>query len=153
LTLENPFLVLSILSGAGAAAVLVYSALRSKLRNVTRADLMEATQLDIEPRSNKWRPNVLDRITLLNRNLIQCPRCLTIDSANIRYCCKCGMQMQVHAHSEFPRNDTQATVTQYVTQDGLTRVVGLSMRVDPKTRIGVIVGVQNQEPQEQLQEA
>jgi hypothetical protein len=59
----------------------------------------------------------------------------------------------MHTYSEFPRNDTQGIEAQYLTQDGLNRVVGLSVRVDPKTRIGIIVGVQSEEPYEQLQQA
>jgi hypothetical protein len=147
---ENAFLILSILSGAGAAAVLLYGIVGSKLRNVAYAGLTGASQQAIEPTRDGWRRSVLDRFTLSNRNMIQCPICQTIDFANIRFCCKCGAQMQ--AYSEFPTYGTQGIEAQYLTQDGLNRVVGLSVRVDPKTRIGIIVGVQSQEPYEQLQQ-
>lgn len=37
------------------------------------------------------------------------------------------------------------TEARYLAQDESTRVYGLSMKVDPQTQIGVLIGIQNRE--------
>ena len=137
---ENPFLVFSILSGMGAAALLLRAILELKLGNSSQHNQIA---LSGRGQEKKWRRTVFDRITLLNRNLIQCPGCFMIDFANIRFCSRCGMQMA--PHSELSRSGTHDIQAQYLVRDGPTRIVGLSIRPDAKTRIGVIVGIQNEE--------
>jgi hypothetical protein len=147
-TAENAFLILSILSGTGAAAVLVRHIVRSKLHNVSDPDAAPLAQLPNELGSKKRQLNLLDRITLLNRNLIQCPRCFMIDFAHARFCIRCGTSMQ--SYDEMP--NVHDIKTGYLTRDKSTQILGLSMMINPKTRIGLIIGVQNREPQEQINE-
>lgn len=151
LTAENAFLILSILSGTGAAAVLLQGIVRSKLRNVSQASPTLPGQLHSELANSQRRPSLLDRITLLNRNLIQCPKCFMIEYANARFCTRCAMPMQ--RSSELPQVSMQGVEAQYLLQDGPNRLFGLSMRLDPKTRIGIIIGIQNQETPERVNEA
>jgi hypothetical protein len=135
---ENPFLLLSIVSGAAAAAVLLGGLLKYRLRNASNPDKAASSR-----EGNKWRQSVFDRITLLNRNLIQCPQCFMINFSNVRSCSRCGMQFT--AHSETLREHMDRVQAQYLVRDGPTRVVGLSITPDAKTRIGVIVGIKNLE--------
>jgi hypothetical protein len=150
LTAENAFLILSILSGTGAAAVLVRQIVRSKLHNVSDPDPASHTQLPNELMSKKKQPSLLDRITLLNRNLIQCPSCFTIDHAHIRFCTRCGTSMQ--SYDEMPTQNVHDIKIRPLTQDKSTQMFGLSMKINPKTRIGLIIGVQNREAPEQINE-
>ena len=148
LTAENAFLILSALSGTAAAAVLVRHVVRSKLHNVSDPDAISPSQLPNEIVGKRKQPNLLDRITLLNRNLIQCRRCFTIDFAHARFCTRCGSSMQ--SYDEMP--NVHDIKTQYLTQDKSTQILGLTMKINPKTRIGLIIGVQNREPPEQINE-
>lgn len=150
LATENAFLILSILSGTGAAAVLVRQILRSKLNNVSDPDPTLPVQLPNELGNKKKQPNLLDRITLLNRNLIQCPSCFTIDFAHARFCTRCGTSMQ--SYDEMPTHNVHDIKTRYLMQDKTTQMFGLSMNINPKTRIGLVIGVQNREPPEQINE-
>ena len=137
LTIEDAFLILSILSGTGAAAILLHNIMRSKPHNNQLANWQP-------------RPSVLDRITLLNRNLIQCPTCFTIQYANAQSCSRCGMPTR--PPDQLPRNNMQYAEARYLLQDGSNQIFGLSIKPDPKTRIGIIIGIQNQETQERISE-
>lgn len=139
LGIDSAFLLLSILSGTGAAAVLIRGILSSKLQNAANSNSTSLSELS----DSRWRPSILDRITLLNRNLAQCPRCFMIDSASIRFCSRCGLE--IYGRSDLLRNDIQNIEVQHLTQNDSTHVIGLSMNIDPKTRVGVIIGVQNRE--------
>jgi hypothetical protein len=139
LGVDSAFLLLSILSGTGAAALLIRGILSSKLQNTAGSSSTNLSKL-ADPR---WRPSILDKITLLNRNLAQCPRCFMIDSANIRFCSRCGME--IYGRSDLLRNEIHNIEVQHLTQDDSTHVIGLSMNIDPKTKVGVIIGVQNRE--------
>jgi len=142
LATENAFLILSILSGTGAAAVLLHAIVRSKLHNVSHADPTLALQLQ--------QPSVLDRITLLNRNLIQCSRCFMIEFRSARFCTRCGTPMQ--SPSGLLGSNMPSVETRYL-EDGPNRLFGLSMKLDPKTRVGVIIGIQSQETPERVNES
>jgi len=142
LATENAFLILSILSGTGAAAVLLHGIVRSKLHNVSHADPTLPLQLQ--------RPSVLDRITLLNRNLIQCSRCFMIEFTGAKFCTRCGMPMQ--SSSGLLGSNMPSVETRYL-EDGPNRLFGLSMKLDPKTRVGVIIGIQSLETPEQINES
>jgi len=139
LGIDSAFLLLSILSGTGAAALLIRGILSSKLQNTANSN---STSLR-RPTDSRWRPSILDKITLLNKNLTQCPRCFMIDLANIRFCSRCGME--IHGRSGLLRNEIHDIEVQHLTQDDSTHVIGLSMNIDPRTKIGVIIGVQNRE--------
>jgi hypothetical protein len=54
---------------------------------------------------------------------------------------------------EMPTYNVRDVEARYLTQDDSTRVFGVSMRIDPKTRIGVIIGIQNRESPEEINEA
>ena len=151
LTTESAFLVLSVLSGTGAAAILLRGIVRSKLQRGSHGDLALSSQFHREPGTGRQLPNLLDRITLLNRNLAQCPRCSTIEHAYARFCTRCGGSMQ--SVGEMPSYNVHDIEARYLAQDESTRVFGLSMKIDPKTRIGVIIGIQNRESPEQINEA
>jgi hypothetical protein len=149
LTPDNALLILSVLAGTGAAAVLLREILRSKLHNVSHPDPTSPIQ-PLNELENKKQPNLLDKITLLNKNLIQCPRCFTFDFAHARFCTRCGTSIQTYG--EMPTHNVQDIEARYLTQDESTRIFGLSMKIDPKTRIGVIIGIQNREAPEQITE-
>lgn len=150
LTIEYIFIIVSVLSGTGAAAVLLYSIARSKQLNASHAYPTLPLQPHSELASRQQQPSALDRITLLNRNLTQCPRCLMIDHANARFCTRCGMPMQLPIG--VPRSSMPSIETRYL-QDGPNRLFGVSMKVGPKTRVGVIVGIQNQDNPERINES
>ena len=150
LVTENAFLVFSVLSGTAAAAVLLRGILRTKLHGASHSDLALASQSYSELGNGRRLPGLLDRITLLNKNLIQCPRCSTIDHAHARFCTRCGTAMQ--SSSEMSTYNVRDVEARYLMQDDSTRVFGVSMRIDPKTRIGVIIGIQNRESPEQITE-
>jgi len=143
LTTESAFLALSVLSGIGAAAILLRDIVRSKLQRASHGDLALPSQPYGELGSRSQLSSLLDRITLLNRNLIQCPRCSTIDHAHARFCTRCGASMQ--SHEEMSTYNVHDVEARYLAQDESTRVYGLSMNVDPQTRIGVLIGIQNRE--------
>ena len=150
LTPDNALLILSVLAGTGAAAVLLREILRLKLHNVSHHDPTLLGQPLNELKNKKQQPNLLDKISLLNKNLIQCPRCFTFDFAHARFCTRCGTSIQ--SYGQMPTHNVQDIETRYLTQDESTRMFGLSMKIDPKTRIGVIIGVQNREAPEQIKE-
>jgi len=148
---ENPFIIVSVLSGSAAAAVLLYAILRSK----RRVGLFSSAAEQNEPESSRWnggsRRSVLDRITLLNRNLAQCPRCYRIEFANARFCSGCGTSMIDSAESLMP--SPHELETHYATQNGPTRLVGISMKPDARTKIGVIISLQEDDSQTKIKYA
>ena len=143
LTTQSVLLVLSALSATGAAAILLRGIVRSKLQKAPHDGLASFGQPRSELGSKGRLLSLLDRITLLNRNLIQCPRCYTIDHAHARFCTRCGTSMQLH--EEMSTYDVHDVEARYLAQDESTRVYGLSMKVDPQTQIGVLIGIQNRE--------
>jgi len=147
---ENAFIVFSVLSGTAAAVVLLREILRSKLHDASHSDPALYSQSYNELGNGKQLPSLLDRITLLNKNLVQCPTCSTIDHVHARFCTRCGTAMQ--SSSEMQTYNVRDIEARYLTQDDSTRVFRVSMRVDPKTRIGVIIGIQNRESPEQINE-
>jgi hypothetical protein len=143
LTTQSAFLLLSVLCGTGAAAILLRDIARSRMRKTSRGDLALYDQPHAEVGGRGKLSNLLDRITLLNRNLIQCPSCFAIDHAHARFCTRCGTSMQ--SHEEMPTHNMHDVEARYLAQDESTRVYGVSMNVDPQTRIGVLIGIQNRE--------
>ena len=142
LTIQSILLVLSALSAIGAAAILLRGMVRSKLQK-SHDSLASSGQPHIELGSKGRLSGLLDRITLLNKNLIQCPRCSTIDHAHARFCTRCGTSMQPYEGTlNYDVHDIEA---RYLAHDESTRVYGLSMKVDPQTQIGVLIGIQNRE--------
>jgi hypothetical protein len=53
--------------------------------------------------------------------------------------------MEIYGRSDLLRNEIHNIEVQHLTQDDSTHVIGLSMNIDPKTKVGVIIGVQNRE--------
>lgn len=137
LTAQSVLLVLSALSAAGAAAIVLRGIVRSKLQKAPHDSLA----LSGRPRSKGRLSRLLDRITLLNKNLIQCPRCSTIDHAHARFCTRCGTSMQ--SNEEMSTYNVHDIEARYLAQNESTRVYGLSIKVDPQTQIGVLIGIQN----------
>jgi len=150
LTPDDALLVLSILAGLGAAAVLLREILGLRLQNVPSTDLTLPIQPLNQLENKKQQPSLLDRITLLNKNLIQCPRCFSFDFANARFCIRCGTLMG--SRGELSTSMVHDLEVRSLAQDESNRIFGFSMNIDPKTRIGVIVGIQNREPPEQITE-
>jgi hypothetical protein len=150
LTPDDALLILSILAGLGAAAVLLREILGLRLHNVSGTDLTLPGQPLSEFQNKKQQPSLLDRITLLNKNLIQCPRCFTFDFAHARFCTRCGTLMG--SCGEMSTSMVHDIEVRSLAQDESNRIFGFSMRIDPKTRIGVIIGIQNREPPEQINE-
>jgi len=151
LATESVFLVFSVLSGTAAAVVLLRGIVRSKLHGASHSDLALPGQSYSEFANRRQLPGLLDRITLLNKNLIQCPRCSTIDHAHARFCTRCGTAMQTF--NEMPTYNMRDVEVRCLTQDNSSRMIGVSMRIDPKTRIGVIIGIQKRESPEQVAQA
>jgi hypothetical protein len=151
LTPDDVFLILSVFAGTGAATILLREILRPKLHNVSHPDLTMPSQRHNELDNKKQRASLLDRITLLNKNLIQCPRCFTFDFAHARFCTRCGTLMG--SHGQMSTSIVHDVEVRSLTQDESNRIFGFSMRIDPRTRIGVIVGIQNQERTEEINEA
>jgi hypothetical protein len=58
----------------------------------------------------------------------------------------------MQSSSEVPTYYVRDVEARYLTQDDSTRVFGISMRIDPKTRIGVIIGIRSGESPEQINE-
>jgi restriction endonuclease Mrr len=143
LATQSVLLVLSALSATEAAAILLRGIVRSKLQKALHDSLASSGQPRSELGSKGRLSSLLDRITLLNKNLIQCPRCSTIDHAHARFCTRCGTSMQ--SHEEMSTYDVHDIEARYLAQDESTRVYGLSMKVDPQTQIGVLIGIQNRE--------
>jgi hypothetical protein len=150
LTADNVLLILSVFAGTGAAAILLREILRSKLHKVSHTDPTLPSQSLNELENRKQQPSLLDRITLLNKNLIQCPRCFTFDFAHARFCTRCGTLMG--SYGEMSTSNEQNVEVRNLAQDESTRTIGLSMRIDPKTRVGVIIGIQNRERLGQVNE-
>ena len=154
LTPDDTLLILSILAGLGAAAVLLREILRLRLHSVSGTGLTLPGPPLNQLENKKQQPSLLDRITLLNRNLIQCPRCFSFDFAHARFCIRCGTLMG--SRGELSTSTSTSIVhdveVRSLAQDESNRIFGFSMNIDPKTRIGVIVGIQNREPPEQINE-
>jgi hypothetical protein len=134
---DNPFLIFSIACGSAALALILYTILNSGQHAKTAGPIVNE-HYAIE--SKNWRRSVLDKITLLNKNFIQCPECFKIDLVNIRFCSRCGMRLVPHA--ELSGNDLQ---TNYVAPDSSTRRVGITLEPDARTKMGVIIGIQDTE--------
>jgi hypothetical protein len=146
LDIGSAFLILSVVAGAGAAALLLYETARARSHRARYLDPTSPIQLYSENGGNGREPNLLDRVNLLNRNLIQCPSCFNIDYANARFCIRCGMPMQ--SQVELPRSTIGDVEARYLVRDESNQMLGLSIRLDPETRLGVIVGLQRrQHPQ------
>lgn len=150
LDIGSTFLVLSVLAGAGAAALLLHAAARSRPRKATFIDSTLPVQLYSGSSADRRGPNLLDRVTLLNKNLVQCRNCSMIDYANARFCIRCGMPMQ--SQVEPLRGYIRDVEARYLAQDGSNRMVGLSIGLDPETRLGVIIGIQKREPPQSMNE-
>jgi hypothetical protein len=150
LTTDNVFLILSVLAGTAAAAILLREIVQPKLHKVSHNDPTLPSQSLSELKIKKQQPSLLDKITLLNKNLIQCPRCFTFDFAHARFCTRCGTSMG--SYGEMSTSNVHDVEVRHMAQDKSTRILGLSMRIDPKTRIGVIIGIQNRELPEQINE-
>jgi hypothetical protein len=89
---NNPLLVFSILCAFAALVVVAYDILNSKGNRLVSA-AVESGESGNELRNKKRRPSVFDKITLLNRNLVQCPGCFRIEFATVRFCSGCGMRI------------------------------------------------------------
>lgn len=139
---DNAFLVFSISCGSAALAVMMYTILNFKRRTRTAGPTSNGRDASGSKKKN-WRRSVLDRVTLLNKNFIQCPECFKIDFVNIRFCSRCGVRLIPGA--ELSRDDLHDIQTQYIASDRSTRLVGISMKPDARTRIGVIIGIQDGE--------
>jgi hypothetical protein len=150
LTPDDALLILSILAGLGAAAVLLREILRLRLRNVSGTYLSLPSQPLNQLENKRQQPSLLDRITLLNKNLIQCPRCFSFDFAHARFCIRCGTLMG--SRGEMSTSMVHDIEVRSLVQDESNRMFGFSMNIDPKTRIGVIIGIQNREAPEQINE-
>jgi hypothetical protein len=59
----------------------------------------------------------------------------------------------MQSHGELLTDNVHSVEAQYLAEDESTRIFGLSMRIDPKTRIGIIIGMQNRAPLEQVNKA
>jgi hypothetical protein len=150
LTPDDALLILSILAGLGAAAVVLREILRLRLPNVSGTYLSLPSQPLNQLENKKQQPSLLDRITLLNKNLIQCPRCFNFDFAHARFCIRCGTLMV--SRGEMSTSIVHDVEVRSLVQDESNRMFGFSMNIDPKTRIGVIIGIQNREAPEQINE-
>jgi len=100
---NNPLLVLSLLCAFAALVVVVYDILNSK-KNRLIPDAVESGEPGNELQNKKKHPSVFDKITLLNRNLIQCPRCFRIEFAATRFCSGCGMRIAWNHESSWSAN-------------------------------------------------
>ena len=147
---SSAFLILSIVSSAGAASLLVYATARARARKITYLDVGVPIQLYDEDPSTRQGPSTFDEATLPNRNLTQCPNCFMIDQASARFCIRCGIPMQ--SQVERPVGNIRHGETQYSMQEGSRRVLGFSTWLDPETRLGVIIGIQKREPLQSINE-
>jgi len=145
---ENPFIILSVLSGSAAAAVLLYAILCFERRVGPSSSAAEQKEPESDQRNGGLRRSLLDRITLLNRNLVQCPRCYRIEFANVRFCSGCGTSMIDSAESLI--SGPHELESHYATQNGSTRLVGISMKPDARTKIGVIISLQEEDSQTRI---
>jgi NADH pyrophosphatase NudC (nudix superfamily) len=125
---NNAALILSIVCAATAAVILLHETLKAATGNAipnqpTTRDLV-STQ------------GILRAAALLNGNLAQCPTCSMIDHAYTRYCTRCGTPMQ-----------TQNIQARYLGEYGATQMFGILTTPNPDTRIGILIGVQNTQPE------
>jgi len=95
---NNPLLVLSVLFAFAALVVVAYDFLNSK-KNRLIPDAVESGEPGNGFQNKKKRPSVFDKITLLNRNLIQCPTCFRIEFAAVRFCSGCGSRIILNHES------------------------------------------------------
>jgi len=146
----SAFLILSVIAGAAAAALLLHAAARSRPRTTTYFDPTGSIQVYGESGGNARGPNLLDRVTLLNKNLTQCANCFSIDYANARFCIRCGLPMQPQI--EPVRGNIRDVEARYLVRDGSNQMLGLSIGLDPETRLGVIIGLQKREHLESINE-
>jgi hypothetical protein len=148
--ISSAFLILSIVSGAGAASLLVYATARARTRKITCLDVGVPIQLYDEDRSTRQGPSSFEEATLPHRNLTQCPNCFMIDQAGARFCIRCGIPMQ--SQIEHPVGNIGHVESQFSMQEGSSRVLGFSTWLDPETRLGVIIGIQKREPLQSINE-
>jgi hypothetical protein len=148
--ITSAFLILSIISSAGAASLLVYATIRARTRKSTYIGLEFPIQLyrQNEVGGQGWLSGV--DAASSKKKLSQCPNCLMVDHAGARFCIRCGIPMQREIAS--PIGDTSQVEAQYEMQDGSTRVFGLSTWLNPETRLGVIVGIQRRGPLQSINE-
>ncbi len=140
LDVGSAFLILSVIAGVAAAALLIHAAARSRPRAATYFEPTGAIQLYGENRGNARGLNLLDRITLLNRDLSQCSNCYSIDHASARFCIRCGMPMQPQI--EPARGNIRDVEARYLMRDCSNQMLGLSIGLDSETRLGVLIGLQ-----------
>ena len=143
LDVGSTFLILSVVAGVAAAALLIQAAARSRPRTATYFEPTGAIQLYRENGGNARGLNLLDRVTLLNRNLTQCLNCYSIDHASARFCIRCGMPMQPQI--EPARGNIRDVEARYLVRDGSNQMLGLSIGLDSETRLGVLIGLQKRE--------
>ena len=143
LDVGSAFLILSVVAGVAAAALLIQAAARSRSRTGTYLDPTGAIQLYHENSGNGQGLSLLDRVTLLNRNLTQCLNCHSIDHASARFCIRCGMPMQPQI--EPVRGNIRDVEARYLVRDGSNQMLGLSIGLDSDTRLGVLIGLQKRE--------
>lgn len=89
---NNPLLVFSVLCAFAALVVVAYDILNSKGNRLVPG-AVESGEPGNELQNKKKRPSVFDKITLLNRNLVQCSGCFRIEFAAVRFCSGCGMRI------------------------------------------------------------
>ena len=148
--ISSAFLILSIISGVGAASLLVYATARARTRKTTYLSLGVPIQLYDQDDHSRRGWNQFNEATLPNRNLTQCPSCFMIDHANARYCIRCGVPMQPQI--ELPMGDIRHVEARYPEQNGSTRMLGFSTWLDRETRLGVIIGIQKRGPLQSINE-
>lgn len=89
---NNPLLVFSILCAFAAVVVVAYDVLNAREYRLIPRSAVKSGEPSNELQNRKRRPSVFDKITLLNRKLIQCPRCFRIEFVTVRFCSGCGMR-------------------------------------------------------------
>jgi len=89
---DNPLVVLSIICASAAVVVLFYDFLKSRRRSPSHGSL-RPSELDSGSRGKKSGRSLFDRITLLNRNFVQCQRCFRIELVNVQFCSGCGAKI------------------------------------------------------------
>ena len=148
--ISSAFLILSIISGVGAASLLVHATIRARRRKATHIGLEIPIQLLSENKIGGQGRHQGADATSPNRNLTQCPNCFMIDHASARFCIRCGIPMQQKVG--LPIGDTSHVEAHYPMKEGSTRVLGFSTWLDPETRLGVIIGMQKRGPLQSINE-
>jgi len=89
---DNPLVVLSIMCASAAVVVLFYDFLKSRRRSPSHA-IPRSSEPNSGSRGKKSGRSLFDRITLLNRNFVQCQRCFRIELVNVQFCSGCGAKI------------------------------------------------------------